>query len=54
MYGCLELLDLSVTMFFTLRAQAAAEGPHFATGRMLCASLIPSQRGKSLSGPMRS
>lgn len=36
------------------RAQAAVEGPHFAARHMQCASLIPSQRGRSLSGPNES
>lgn len=37
------------------RAQAAVEGPCFAAGYyMQCASLIPSQRGRSLSGPNES
>ena len=44
--GWLELLDPSVTMLFTSRVQAVVEGLHFATGHALCASLIPSQRGR--------
>lgn len=36
------------------RDQAVVEGPHFAAGHVQRASLIPSQGGRSLSGPNES